>query len=60
MKSSKLILRLVAATAIITTLNLIGSNVSLVPVKANAETATDKWKLTWSDEFNGDKINSSN
>ena len=43
-------------TPIITTLILIG-NISLVSLKANAETTTDNWELTWSDEFNGDKIN---
>ena len=56
MKSSKSILGLAVATAIITTLILIG-NISLVPLKVNAETTTDNWELTWSDEFNGDKIN---
>jgi beta-glucanase (GH16 family) len=57
MKSSKLILRLAVATAIITTLNLMYSNISVAPLEVNAETTTDKWELTWSDEFNGDKIN---
>jgi beta-glucanase (GH16 family) len=59
MKCSKLVLRLAVVTAIITTLILIG-NISLVSLKANAETTTDNWELTWSDEFNGDKVNPSN
>lgn len=59
MKSSKLILRLAVKTAIITNLILVG-NISLAYLKAHAETTTDNWKLMWSDEFNGDKINPSN
>ncbi|OPJ60515.1 glycoside hydrolase family 16 protein [Clostridium chromiireducens] len=56
MKSSKLILRLAISTTIITTLNL-ASSINIISSKADAETKTDNWEITWSDEFNGDKIN---
>lgn len=49
MKSSKLVLGLAVAATIV-----------VLARPAYAETTADNWKLTWSDEFNGDKINSSN
>ena len=48
-------MRISKLTSIVTLLTLIG-NMTLVSLKAHAAT-TDKWDLTWSDEFNGDKIN---
>lgn len=46
-------------TSILTTLILLG-NINLTFLKASAATTTDGWDLTWSDEFNGDEINSLN